>query len=247
MNVKTLTLLALLAATPVHAAEITVSAAASLKDAFQTIAQHYQKQYPQDKIKLNTAASGVLLQQLARGAPVDVFATADQITMNKAAQQNLIQPSTRRNFARNTLVLITPKNSPNHLNKLHDLQQIGVKKIAIGKPDSVPAGKYAQDALNHTKLFNPLKPKYIYTQNVRQALDYVSRGEVDAGFVYRTDAQLRQTALKIAAEIPTPTSVVYPIALTQHSKNTAAAQRFTQYILSEQGQSVLRRYGFAKP
>ena len=148
---------------------------------------------------------------------------------------------------RNALVLVTPKNSPNHLTKLADLQQVGVKKIAIGKPESVPAGKYAQGALQQANLFNSLKNKYVYTQNVRQALDYVFRGEVDAGFVYRTDAQLKQFALNIVAEVPTNPPVVYPIAVTKNSRDATAAKRFEDYVSSVQGQMVLRRFGFAKP
>ncbi|XXQ69334.1 molybdate ABC transporter substrate-binding protein [Neisseriaceae bacterium B1] len=234
-------------ATPALAADVTVSAAASLKDAFGDIARAYEKQYPQDKIKLNTAASGVLLRQIEQGAPVDVFASADQATMDKAAQKQLIQAQTRRNFVRNSLVLVTPKNSSLKLKTLADLQQNSVKKIAIGKPESVPAGKYAQDALQKAKLYDTLKSKYIYTQNVRQASDYVLRGEVDAGFVYRTDAQLKQHSLNIVAEVPTTPAVVYPIAVSQSSKNAAEAKRFTDFILSAQGQQILQRYGFQKP
>ena len=247
MKLKTWILFTCLVVAPVQAADITVSAAASLKDAFQEIAQNYEKLYPQDKIKLNTAASGVLLQQLSQGAPVDVLATADQETMDKAMKKQLINSITRQNFVRNALVLVTPKNSPNHLTKLADLQQVGVKKIAIGKPESVPAGKYAQGALQQANLFNSLKNKYVYTQNVRQALDYVFRGEVDAGFVYRTDAQLKQFALNIVAEVPTNPPVIYPIAVTKNSHDATAAKRFEDYVLSVQGQMVLRRFGFAKP
>lgn len=247
MRFKTSLLAMMLATSPVYAADITVSAAASLSDAFKEIATQYQKQYPQDKIKLNTAASGVLLQQLAQGAPVDVLATADQATMDKAAQQKLVDTTTRKNFVRNSLVLVTPKKSTVRVKKLNDLQQAGVKRIAMGKPESVPAGAYAKSALEQAKLFETLKSKYIYTQNVRQALDYVFRGEVEAGFVYRTDAQLKQFALNIEAEVPTSSAVVYPIAVTSGAKNRAEAQRLTQFILSPQGQAILQKYGFKKP
>lgn len=227
--------------------DMTVSAAASLKDAFESIKQAYEKANPQDKIKLNTAASGVLLRQLEQGAPVDVLATADQATMDKAEQKQLIQNDTRKNFVRNSLVLITPKNNALRINHLRDLQQNGVKKIAIGKPESVPAGAYAKGALESANLFNELRNKYVYTQNVRQALDYVLRGEVEAGFVYRTDAQLKQFGLNIAVQVPTETPVVYPIAVAQKSQSSAAAKRFVDYVLSPHGQQILQRYGFAKP
>lgn len=231
----------------VQAADITVSAAASLKDAFQEMAKQYQQHNPQDKIKLNTAASGVLLQQITQGAPVDVFASADVMTMNKAIQQNAIQAATRHHFARNALVLVVPKTSALGVRQLGDLQKSGVKKIAIGKAASVPAGAYAQNALQKQQLFHVLKPKLIYTQNVRQALDYVARGEVDAAFVYRTDALFRSSAVQIVAEIPTDAAIVYPIALTRNGKSPASAKRFVDYVLSAQGQAILRKHGFARP
>lgn len=232
------------ACSPVWAENITVSVAASLKEAFTEMAQLYQKQYPQDKIKLNAAASGILLQQLIQGAPVDILATADVETMNRAIQRQLIQTPTRKNFARNHLVLITPKNSLG-IQKLSDLQHASVQKIALGQPASVPAGKYAQTALQQAQLFNTLKNKYIYTQNVRQVLDYVARGEVESGFVYRTDARLRASAVNVVANVPTPTPVVYQIALTQRNQ-TVAAKRFRDFVLSANGQAVLQKYGFEK-
>lgn len=232
--------------TPLALAEnITVSAAASLKEAFTDIARTYEKQHPQDTIKLNTAASGVLLRQLAQGAPVDVLASADQATMEQAAAKKLIDRQTQYHFARNSLVLIAPQNS--NLKTLHDLNSSRITKIAIGKPESVPAGQYAQQALQAVKLHGSLKPKFIYTQNVRQALDYVVRGEVDAGFVYRTDAQLRPHKLRIISEVTSTQKVLYPIAISQNSRNKQAAKRFTQFVLSAQGQAILQRYGFQKP
>lgn len=117
------------------ATEITVSVAASLKDAFAEIARSYEQDYPRDTIKLNSAASGVLLRQIERGAPVDVFASADLQTLNQAEKQHLLQPKTRRVFAQNELVLIVPKNSTLNIKQLNDLQQNSVKRIVLGKPE----------------------------------------------------------------------------------------------------------------
>lgn len=248
MYLKRLTWLALCFAAPAaFAADITVSAAASLKDAFGEIARQYQQQYPDAKVKLNTAASGVLLQQLAQGAPVDVLATADEATMDKAAEQKLIVPSGRQTFAHNSLVLVVPKKAKGVPKSLNALQQPEIGRIAIGKPQSVPAGAYAQTALQQAGLFASLQAKYVYTQNVRQALDYVARGEVDAGFVYRTDAQLQQDKLTIAMTVPTGKPVSYPLAVTAASKQPAEAQRFVAYVLSPKGLAVLKKYGFSRP
>lgn len=222
-----------------HADDITVSAAASLKDAFTQIASSYQQRYPQDKIKLNTASSGALLQQMRQGAPVDVLATADVATMQKARQYQLVQPATA--FAQNRLVLIMPHHAEK-INQINELKKMD--KIAIGKPNTVPAGKYAQQFLQKSHLYHSLNGKFIYTQNVRQALDYVVRGEVGAGFVYQTDARLKP--VQLISYLDTE-PIIYPISVSQKSLHPASASRFVQYVLSSEGQSILQRYGFLKP
>lgn len=227
--------------------EITVSAAASLKDAFNEIARNYQQQYPQDTIKLNTAASGVLLQQVAQGAPVDVVAFADEATMDKAVNQNLIEQGSRHRFATNSLVLIQPQNSSVALKSIADLRQNKVSRVAIGKPETVPAGSYAQTALQKAKLFEVLKPKYVFTQNVRQALDYAARGEVDAAFVYQTDALLQKDKLHIVGVVPVSPAISYPLAVVKSSTHKQSAENFNHYILSAKGQQILQKYGFTKP
>ncbi len=229
------------------AADITVSAAASLSNAFKDIAAQYEKQYPQDKIRLNTAGSGALLQQALKGAPVDVLAFADQETMNKAQQQGLIDNASRQTFAANSLVIAAPKNSHLRINKLSDLNSPAVKRIAISNPASVPVGRYSKAVLEKTGLWNSLQPKIINTQHVRQSLDYVARGEVDAGFVYNTDAALMKDKVKVLKTVPTEEPVSYPIALVRNSNNPAQGKRFADYVLSPAGQSVLKRYGFEKP
>lgn len=240
-------LLMLIVCANVRADDLTVSAAASLKEAFGAIVAQYQRQYPDAQIKLNTAASGVLAQQVIRGAPVDVLATADEQTMQLAIEKRVVQAASRQIFAHNELVLVVPKNSRIVINNLRDLQQNEVQRIAIGSPNSVPAGAYAQAVLVKYNLFAPLQRKWVYTQNVRQALDYVVRGEVDAGFVYRSDAQLRQNQLKVVAQVPTVTPVSYPVAMVANSRHQAEAQRFIRYLQSAPAQAILRQYGFSQP
>lgn len=170
---------------------ITVSAAASLGDAFKAIAREYEAQHPEDNVLLNVGGSGTLLQQIRQGAPVDVFASADEATMDKADEAGLIAPDSRHIFARNTLVLIQPANAHDRLNSLEALTADGVRRIAMGNPDSVPAGRYTRLALESVGVWKTMQPRMILTQNVRQALDYVARGEVDAGFVYGSDVARR--------------------------------------------------------
>lgn len=247
-NLKILAVLFLSAVTPTSfGADIIVSAAASLSDAFKDIAMRYEKQYPDAKIKLNTAASGVLLQQAAKGAPVDVVAFADQKTMDMAAQQNLIASDTRKNFALNTLVAIAPVDSRLSIKNWHDLQQPIVGRIASGNPDSVPAGRYAQNAMEKAGVWTQIAPKIVRTQNVRQALDYVARGEVDAGFVYNTDAKLQKDKVKVLWVVPLDQPVMYPIAVVKNSQSEAEAKRFVDYVLSGVGRQVLQHYGFSRP
>lgn len=229
------------------AGEVTVSAAASLTNAFKEIAQSYEAQNKDSKILLNFGASGALLQQIAKGAPVDVLASADQETMDEAEKQGLVKAGERRDFVSNTLVLVTPTDGKATLKRLEDLNQASVQKIAIGNPASVPVGRYAKHALDKAKLSAVVEPKTISTQNVRQSLDYVARGEVDAGFVYATDAQLMKDKVKVAFEVPLDVGIRYPIARVAAGANKAEARRFIGYVLSPAGQAILGKYGFLKP
>jgi molybdate transport system substrate-binding protein len=236
-----------LAAGFAQAGDLHVSAAASLSNAFTDIAAGYETQHGGTKVLLNFGASGALLQQMAKGAPVDVFASADMETMDLAAKQGLIVSGERRNFARNSLVVIVPRDSTQALHRLQDLGQPAVRTVAIGNPASVPVGRYTRHALEAAKLWTGVSAKAITTQNVRQSLDYVARGEVDAGFVYATDAALMKDKVKLAFELPLDTAISYPVARTAGGANAAEAKSFVDYLLSPAGQAVLAKYGFQKP
>ncbi|MDO4705626.1 molybdate ABC transporter substrate-binding protein [Allofranklinella schreckenbergeri] len=223
---------------------ITVSAAASLKDAFTELAQKYEASNPQDKVQLNFGGSGALFQQIEKGAPVDVFASADEKTMDKAEQARLVVEGTRQTFVTNTLVLIQPAKGQAQLDSLQSLQDKAVARIAIGNPESVPVGRYTKAALEAARQWDALQPKLILAQNVRQALDYVARAEVDAGFVYGTDAALMKDKVKVAYVVPVEKTVSYPIAVMKTGAQEAAAKRFVALVTSPIGQGVLKSYGF---
>ena len=234
--------------TAAQAADLTVSAAASLTNAFRELAPLFEAKYPDTKVVFNFAASDALLQQIAKGAPVDVFASADQETMDKAQEQKLLVAGTRRNFVSNSLVMIVPSDSTLNLKGLPDLQAAGVKRIAIGNPGGVPAGRYAKSALEGAKVWSAVESKAVFATSVRQALDYVARGEADAGFVYATDAAVFKDKVKVVATIPPDTPILYPLASINGGPNTTAANRFVEFLGHDAAaQAVLAKYGFGKP
>lgn len=239
-------LFTLIAPPVVGAAEVTVSAAASLSDAFRDIKRAYEKTAPQQTIWINTGASGALLRQMENGAPVDVFASADRDTMTSAVKARLVSAAAPKVFARNSLVVIVPADAQTTMSKPHDLLAPGIQRIAIGNPATVPAGHYATIALKSASVLDSLHPKFIQAENVRQALAYVSRGEVDAGIVYATDARLLTGKVKVAFRLSSPVAVEYVIAPTTTAKDPAAAAKFIRYVTTPPAQDILARYGFER-
>ena len=247
-SLKNLLAAAILAASgSAFAAEVTVSAAASLTNAFKEIAENFEAAYPEHQVLLNFAGSGALLQQIAKGAPVDVFASADQVTMDKAKEQGLLADGSRQDFVQNTVVVITPANSQLELNELTDLQQDALQRLAVSNPESVPVGRYSKQALVTHNLWDALTDKIINTQNVRQSLDYVARDEVDAGFVYATDAAVMADKVKVQFTVPLETVVSYPIAVTKEGSRNELSQQFIDYTFNDESQAVLSKYGFSQP
>lgn len=229
------------------AQQLTVSAAASLTEAFKEIGTRYEAAKPGVTVRFNFAASGALIQQIEQGAPVDVFASADQETMDRGVDKKLIDPATRRDFAANTLVLIVPAQEAPPVSTVQDLSGAAVKRIAIGKPASVPVGRYTQQALTAANLWTGLEPKFVQADSVRQVLDYVARGEAEAGFVYRTDAALMADKVKVVQTVEGHSPVRYPVAVVAESKSKAAAADFASYLVAPDAQAVLAKFGFAKP
>lgn len=231
----------------VHAQELVVSAAASLINAFQAVGQAFEQSRPGTRVVFNFAASGPLLAQIQQGAPVDVFASADQETMDRAATARLLADGTRVDFAQNTLVLIVPAIAKQSPKQLSELTGAGYARIATGTPATVPVGRYTMGAVEKAGLAAPLQPRWIYGESVRQVLNYVARGEVDAGFVYRTDALIERDKTRIALTVPTAAPVTYPIAQIAASKNATLAKDFIAFVRSAPGQDVLQRFGFSRP
>ncbi|HMO47038.1 MAG TPA: molybdate ABC transporter substrate-binding protein [Rubrivivax sp.] len=230
-----------------QAGEITVSAAASLTNAFKDIAPLFEAAHPGTKLQLNFGASGALLAQISKGAPADVFVSADQETMDQAQSQGLVKADQRRDVVSNSLVVIVPAGAGKIPAALADLSQPAFARIAIGLPASVPVGRYTKSVLEGANLWGAIEPKMIGANNVRQALDYVARSEVDAGFVYATDAAIMPDKVKVAFTVPTPKPILYPVAVLTGAPNPAEGAKFVDFLFTPPAQAVLAKYGFGKP
>jgi molybdate transport system substrate-binding protein len=228
------------------AGEIVVSGAASLTGAMTEVRQAFEAAHPGQKLYVNFASSGQLLQQIEAGAPVDVFAPADQDTMDRAQQHGLIDAASRVDFTANDLMLVVPCDAKDvHCAK--DLTDAKVERIALGEPDAVPAGSYTKEALSNLGLWDALSPKMVYGLSVKQALDYVALGEVEAAFIYGTDARLAPDRIRVIANMGGHKPIVYPAAVVSSSAQKDGAREFIDFLTGEPGQSILAKYGFKKP
>jgi molybdate transport system substrate-binding protein len=225
--------------------QITVAAAISLKDAFLSVAQLYQERTG-DKVNFSFGASGELMRQIEAGAPIDVFASAGQREMDDLQSKGLVETATRADFARNSLAIVVPAGSTLHLEGVRGLARPAVKRISVGNPKTVPAGMYAQQLLVHMHLWEELQPRLIFAENVRQVLEYVERGEVNAGIVYSTDVGIAHGRVQVAARAPEGSygPILYPIAKVKGSPHQGAAREFVRFVLGPEGQRVLQKFDF---
>jgi molybdate transport system substrate-binding protein len=232
---------------------LTVFAAASLTSAFQIIGRDFEAANPGTSLAFNFAGSQQLAQQIAQGAPADVFASANTAQMNVVIQSGQVISGAARTFARNRLVVIYPQANPAGLAKLQDLARPGLKLILADK--SVPVGAYAMDFLakaskspDFTPTFSPtvLANVVSYENDVKAVLSKVALGEADAGIVYTTDAASDTSNAVGRLDIPDPlnTLATYPIAAIKGSPNAHLAAKFVDYVLSTAGQAVLAKFGF---
>lgn len=232
-----------------RAQELTFSVAISMKDATEDLGRRFTQNHPGVVLRYNFGASGELQKQIEAGAPIDLFVSAAQRQMDELAKKGLIVAGSRRVFARNVLTVIKPADSTIDVAKPADLADPRVSRIVIGNPKTVPVGQYAEESLRALGLWDKLQPKLVLAENVRQALDYVARGEVDAGIVYTTDAALRgrdvREAFRPAEDTYHP--VTYPVAVVTEARQPALAGAFIDLLMSAQGQRVLARLGFLPP
>jgi molybdate transport system substrate-binding protein len=232
-------------------ATITVYAAASLTDAFSQIGKLFELYNPGVKVVFNFAGSQVLSQQLAQGAPVDVFASANQAQMDVAVKAGRLSTSTV--FVLNRLVAITPADNPAGIKTLQDLGKPGLRLVLAAK--AVPVGQYALDFLIKASADPTFGTGYqasvlsnvvSYEDNVKQVLAKVALGEADAGIVYTTDVLGANASKVVKIKIPDNLNTIakYPIGYVNNSANPYWAKAFVRFVLSRDGQRTLAQYGF---
>lgn len=223
--------------------EITIAAAASLQDAANELKDMYTQKHPEITITYNFASSGTLQKQIEEGAPADLFISAGKKQMDALQEQELIVDTSRQDLLGNTLVLIAKKDSK--LKSFEGLTDPSVQKISIGTPETVPAGKYAQESLTTLALWDKIQNKIVMAKDVRQVLTYVETGNVDAGLVYNSDAIMGKD-IEVAAIAPADSHkpIVYPMAVVKSSQHQQEAQDFAAFLSSAEAAKVFTKYGF---
>jgi len=225
----------------------------STQAALQDIQTAYQAENPAVTIRYNFGASGALAQQISQGAPVDVFISASPQWMTALQDKGLIDGQPQP-MLQNELVLVVPASPSSPVTQFGDLVTDGISKIAIGEPESVPAGRYAKETLDTMGLWEAIAPKLVFGKSVRQVLAYVETGNVDAGMVYATDvlASDRVTAIATApTEAHSP--IDYPVALVQNqpadgettSRTRESARAFVAFLSSQTAREIFDAYGFS--
>jgi molybdate transport system substrate-binding protein len=231
-------------AASVSAAEITVHAAASLTDALKEIGPAFEKQSG-DTLRFNFGASSTLVRQIEEGAPGDLFLSADEAKMDGLEKKGLLVPGTRRSLLSNLLVIIAPADARQIPKSAAELTKREYKKIALAEPATVPAGIYTREYLQRLGIWDALKDNLVPTENVRGALAAVEGANVEAGFVYKTDA-LVSRKVKIALEISGDEGpkISYPMAVLKSSKDADRAKKFADYLGGPAARETFGKFGF---
>lgn len=225
--------------------ELTISAAASMQNALTELQSNYEQEHSNVKLLFNYGASGALQQQIKQGAPVDVFFSASEEKFNEVLEKDLIEKQNSIDLVSNELVLIQNKQSNHKISGFAGLSDSKIKRIAIGTPESVPAGKYAKETLESQNLWPQLEEKLVFAKDVRQVLTYVESGNVDAGIVYKTDAiSSKKIEVVSKADPKSHSPIIYPLGIVKNSKQKEEAINFYNFLLGDQAKKVFEKYGF---
>lgn len=224
--------------------EILVSAAASLTDVLKEISNGYQLK-SKHTVKFNFGPSSGLARQIEEGAPADMFFSADLSQMNALDKNGRLEPGTGKNLLSNQLVIIVPADSKLAISSPKDLLKADIKRIALAEPSSVPVGVYSSKYLTDEGLWDKIKAKVVPVQDVRATLASVESANVEAGFVYKTDAAASKK-VKIVYEVPGDKGpkITYPVAIVKDSKKKEAARDFMNSLVSPAAKAAFKKYGF---
>lgn len=221
--------------------ELTVSAAASLKDVLDEIRKEFEKENKDIKIHFNLGSSGALQQQIAQGAPVDLFISAAEDNFGTLVRDQIIEQE--KHLAGNEIVLVVPENSSLNIDSFRDLEN--ASRIAIGTPETVPAGKYARQTLKALRLWDVVESQLVYTKDVRQALSFVEMNNVDASIVYSTDVrQSKDTEIVEVAPIDSHEPIVYPFGIIKNTEHPEESKQFFDYLQGDKAMNILSKHGF---
>jgi molybdate transport system substrate-binding protein len=228
--------------------EVLVSAAVSLKAALEDAKMAFETSHPGTTVILNTGASGALITQIEQGAAVDLFVSASPDEVDRLARAGKILPDSRTDLASNRLVVALAADAK-PLTSFADLAGARFQRIAIGNPKTGPAGRYAREALTGLGLWDRLEPRLVHAENVRQVLDYVARGEVDAGLVYRTDIRLLPGKVVEGPEAPSGSHapIRYQGVIPAEAPHAKRSRQLLEYLTSAEGQKILANHGFLPP
>lgn len=222
---------------------LTISAAASLNESLSEIKDQFEKEHTNIELVLNFGGSGSLQQQIKQGAPVDLFFSAAKDNFTELIEKGFIDKEKQDDIVGNNLVLIILKERT--LESIDELTQGEIRKVAIGTPESVPAGRYAKQTIESFNLWNSLEPKLVMSKDVRQVLTYVETGNVDAGFVYNTDAMQSDkvdVVEKFSKNHHSP--ILYPAGIVKTSKHYDEAVVFYDYLKSDSARKIFEKHGF---
>ncbi|MGL5327802.1 MAG: molybdate ABC transporter substrate-binding protein [Peptostreptococcaceae bacterium] len=225
--------------------ELNISAASSLKEVMVVIEEKYNKVSKDIELVINYGGSGSLQKQIEQGAPCDVFISAGKSQMEELSKKGILLEDTYKDLLKNNLVLISKKNSD--IDNIEDLASNSVKHIGVGEFKSVPAGKYTEEVLKNTNLYNEINDKLVFAKDVKEVLTWTKTGNTEAGFVYYSDT-INNNEIKIIEKISPKlhSDIIYPISVIKDSKNKDEAIKFEEFLLSDEGQNVFKEFGYEK-
>lgn len=225
--------------------ELHVSVAASLTDVMTELESQFEEKHPRIDLIINYGSSGALQQQVEQGAPTDVFFSAGMKQMEALVGKGLIVKVDTKPVIRNRLVVVVPASGGGKLERLADLTGPMWKRVAMGEPDTVPAGMYSRQVMEQEGVWGALQPKLVYAKDVRQVIAYVASGNVEAGWVYRTDAMLSDLVrVELEVDPKQHEAIVYPIGIVADTEHRDAAMALYEFVGGEQARALYEKYGF---